>query len=127
MRTGNGLGRGFTLLELIVTLAIIGLLVSIATPRVIGALDNAKEASLKSNLAVIRAAIDNHFRDNGVYPSSLEVLVEKRYIRNLPNDPVSDLEAGWTEIKHPAGLPGIYDLRSANTQTGSDGRPYSEW
>jgi general secretion pathway protein G len=126
MRSGSKSTRGFTLLELIVTLAIIGLLVSIATPRVLGALETAKEASLKSNLAVIRTAIDNHFKDNGIYPSSLEILVEKRYIRNLPTDPVSE-EVGWIEIGHPAGLPGVYDLKSASTRVASDGRPYSEW
>lgn len=118
---------GFTLIELLVVLAVVGLLLSLVVPRYSGSLDNAKEVVLKENLAVSRDAIDKYFSDKGRYPDSLDALVQGRYLRNLPVDPITDSAQTWV-IVPPAdpALGKVFDIKSGATGTGRSGRSYAE-
>ena len=120
--------RGFTLIELLVVLAILGLLLSLATPKYFRSVDNAKEAVLAENLHIARVAIDRFYGDRNRYPQSLEELVARRYLRALPVDPVADNSTAWTLLMPPpeAGS-GIADLRSRAPGVGRNGRPYAQW
>lgn len=118
---------GFTLIELLVVLAVIGLLLSLVTPRYSGSLDGAKEVVLRENLAVVRDAIDKYFTDKGRYPDSLETLVQGRYLRSLPVDPITDSTQTWVLV--PPGNPAlgkVFDIRSGAVGTGRNGRGYGE-
>jgi general secretion pathway protein G len=121
--------RGFTLIELLVTMAIVALLLAIAAPRYFAHLDRAKEAALRQTLAVTRDAIDKFHADAGRYPENLEELVDKRYLRKLPVDPLLDSSAEWRAVPPPAGssVGGVYDLRSGAPGSSVDGTPYAEW
>ncbi|HEV8094598.1 MAG TPA: prepilin-type N-terminal cleavage/methylation domain-containing protein [Burkholderiales bacterium] len=119
---------GFTLIELLVALAIIALLLSLAVPRYFGSLSRAEEAVLKENLASMRDALDKHYADTGKYPASLEDLVTKKYLRNVPTDPVTQSQSTWIVV--PPADPGqgaVYDVRSGAQGSGRDGKPYEQW
>lgn len=116
--------RGFTLIELMVVMAIIALLLTIATPRYIGHLERAREAALRETLFVVRDAIDKFHADAGRYPADLEELVRRRYLRAMPRDPVSDSTTDWELIAPPGESDGVWDLRS---NAGGEGRPYAQW
>jgi general secretion pathway protein G len=120
--------RGFTLIELLVVMAIIGTLLSLAVPRYFRTLERARETVLKHDLAVLREAIDKHYADLNEYPETLPVLVEKRYVREVPIDPFTKLADTWTLI--PSDDPdhsGIRDIHSGAAETASDGTPVSSW
>lgn len=121
---------GFTLIELIVVLAIIGLLASIVAPRYVRGVDSARDATLRTSLNVMRDAIDKHVGDKGRYPSSLDELVKLGYIRKVPVDPITGQSDSW-QMLPPAELdatPGaMADVRSGALGRGQDGTPYSEW
>jgi len=122
--------RGFTLIELIVVMAIVALLASIAAPRYFNSLQKSRETALRSSLAVMRDAIDQYAADRGQYPDSLQQLAEARYIREIPEDPLLGRRDGWVELGPPqdAQLKGqLYDLRSGAAGRGSDGRLYADW
>ncbi len=119
---------GFTLIELLVVIAIIALLLSIAAPRYFHALERSREAALKQDLSVLREAIDKHFGDLGQYPDSLGALVERKYIRAIPEEPISKSLDGWEPVvSDDPDHPGIKDVHSLADGTGTDGRPYKEW
>lgn len=121
--------KGFTLIELIVVMAIVGLLSSIVAPRYFASLQKSKETALRTSLLVIRDAIDQYAADKGVYPESLEQLAEARYINRIPEDPISANRA-WLLLPPPpdATIRGtLYDVRSSAAGRGSDGRPYADW
>lgn len=123
-------GRGFTLIELIVVMAIVALLVSLAAPRYVHAVDRAREASLRSSLRTVREAIDQFAADRGRYPLSLPELVASRYVRELPEDPITGRRDTWVVLPPPteAGrAEGVYDLRSGAAGRGADGRLYADW
>src|SRR5690242_12565333 len=86
---------GFTLIELLVVMSIIALLLTLAAPRYIGNVDKAKEAVLRENLATMRDGLDKHYADTGRYPDKLEDLVNKKYLRRVPVDPVTDSDTTW--------------------------------
>jgi general secretion pathway protein G len=86
---------GFTLIELLVVLAIVALLLSLALPRYFQSIDTAKDAVLKENLHLVRQTIDKFFADTGQYPQSLQELVEKKYLRALPVDPITERTDSW--------------------------------
>jgi len=106
--------KGFTLVELMVVLTVIGLLLSIVVPDYVGRVRRAEEAVLKENLVVMRDALDKHYADAGKYPRSLDELVVKRYLRAIPPDPFTQSPGTWVAV--PPSDPqkgGIYDVRSA--------------
>ena len=133
--------QGFTLLELIIVVAVIGILATIAMPRLLHAPERAREAVLKTNLRTFRTALDEYYADKGRYPASLEALVEDGYLRAMPQDPITRSTDTWvpeyeelSPEEEPAeidleegGGPGIMDVHSGAEGTGSDGRAYSEW
>ena len=120
--------RGFTLVELLVVLAIVAVLLSIAAPRYTGSVDRAKEAVLRENLASLRDALDKHYSDTGHYPSKLEELVTKRYLRRIPLDPVTDSPVSWVLVPPPdPDKGGIADVRSGAREKARDGTFYKEW
>jgi len=126
MRPGQ---RAFTLIELVVVMAIVALLVSIAAPRYFHSVERAREAVLRENLTVMREAIDKFNADNGRYPESVAELGAKRYLRKVPDDPVTGSNATWAVVAPPAasGLGGVYDVKSGAEGNGMDGTPYSSW
>ena len=119
--------RGFTLVELLVALAIVALLISIVVPRYFGGLDRAEETVLKQNLAALREAIDQHHADTGRYPAALDELVQKRYLRVVPEDPITKSRGTWVLVPPQDGERVVYDVRSGARGTGKDGSAYDQW
>jgi prepilin-type N-terminal cleavage/methylation domain-containing protein len=112
--------RGFTLIELIVVMAIVALLVSIAAPRYFNSIERARENALRSSLLVMRNAIDQFASDRGRYPESVQELVDARYLRGLPEDPVSGRRDSWVLVDPaPDSLLGG---RMADVRSGAAGR-----
>lgn len=121
---------GFTLIELIVVLAIIALLVSVALPRYFTHIDRAREATLRQDLSTMRDAIDKFYGDKGRYPSNLEELVTTRYMRAVPVDPMTESPSTWVVLPPPADMQAkgeVYDVKSGATGTASDGTSMAEW
>jgi general secretion pathway protein G len=119
--------RGFTLIELLVALAIVATLLSIVVPRYFGSVSRAEEAALKENLRTLREAIDKHYADTGRYPDSLEQLATKRYVRSIPEDPITH-QASWVIVPpEDQKKGGVYDVRSGAKGAGRDGKPYEQW
>ena len=121
--------RGFTLLEVLVVLSIISLLAALAVPRYVERLEEAREAVLAENLKVTRIAIDRFSADTGRYPGSLAELVERRYLRDLPVDPVTQRNDTWLEIAASViepGVDGIGDIRSGAEGMSRKGVSYGE-
>lgn len=117
--------RGFTLIEMIVAMAILALLLTIAVPRYFSSLERSKDAVLMENLKVTRDVIDKFYADTGRYPDSLGELVEKRYLRQPPMDPVTQSSNTWIIVPPEAPLRGqVYDLHSGAKGRTSDGRAY---
>jgi general secretion pathway protein G len=122
--------RGFTLIELLVVMAVVALLVSIVAPRYLHSVDRAREASLRTSLAVMRDALDRYAADRGRYPRTLEELVEARYLRHLPEDPLTGQRQSWVLLAPPPGsaLCGeVHDVRSGAAGRGSNGVLYADW
>jgi general secretion pathway protein G len=118
--------RGFTLIELLVVLAIIGGLLALAAPRYLHRVDLAKETVLISDLATMRDAVDKFFGDTGRYPASLDELVERRYLRRIPPDPITESTDSWVVVAPPAPDQGaVYDVKSGAPGKTIDGRLYS--
>lgn len=129
---------GFTLLELIVVVTMIGILAAIAMPNLIQMPRRAKESVLVTNLRTIRQAIDQHYADLGYYPEALEGLVDEGYLRNVPIDPILE-EREWELIYETADefeeLPetdlgegaGVIDIHSLSEDLAIDGSPYADW
>ena len=124
-------GRGFTVIELLVVLAALALLLSLVAPRYYAQVDRSREAVLRHNLRAIRTAIDQYYADRGVYPPNLAALVETRYLKELPVDPITDRSDSWVPKGRAAGSigtqPGIADVASGGTGQGSDGTAYAAW
>lgn len=121
---------GFTLIELIVVLAIIALLASIVAPRYTRSVDNARDVSLRTSLNVMRDAIDKYAADKGRYPTSLEALVQQGYLRQIPEDPITGRRDTWQPVPPPddSALQGeVADVHSGAAGEGLDGEPYAAW
>lgn len=121
---------GFTLIELIVVMAIVALLASIAAPRYFHSVDRARENTLRTSLAVMRDAIDHHLADRGRYPDTLQELSEHGYLRRLPEDPMTGRQDTWIALPPPedSAWPGrLGDVRSGAAGRGIDGRLYADW
>jgi general secretion pathway protein G len=124
----TGRRRGFTLLELLVVMAIIATLLTIAVPRYFGSLQRSREAVLKQDLTTLREAIDKYYGDTGKYPQSLAVLVEKHYLRSIPVDPIARAADKWVVVN--ADDPednGVKDVKSGAEGTGEAGVSYAAW
>ena len=122
--------RGFTLIELIVVMAIVALLAGIAAPRYFHSLERARENSLRSSLRVMRDAIEHFAADRGRYPDSLDELVRTRYLRSLPEDPLTGERISWVVLTPPADadLGGqVFDVRSGSAERAPDGSLYADW
>ena len=121
-------GQGFTLVELLVVLAILAVLLSIAAPRYFDSVDRAKEAVLRTDLRLLREAIDKYQADTGQLPESLQRLVERRYLRSVPVDPITDTATDWVVLPHPDGLTsGVYDVKSSAPGEARDGSSFASW
>ena len=119
---------GFTLIELLVVMAILATLLSIAAPRYFESVDRAKEAVLRTDLRMLREAIDKYQADSGRLPDSLDRLVAARYLRSIPEDPITESATSWIVQSHPDGkTAGVYDVRSGSKGAGRDGSQYSSW
>lgn len=122
--------RGFTLIELLVVMAIIATLLTISAPRYLESVDQAKEATLKSNLAQLRDVLDQFNSDRGQYPNSLGELVEKKYLRSIPIDPMTGSSETWRTFPPPGDVQDagqIYNVRSGSSGTSRSGEPYEKW
>lgn len=119
---------GFTLIELLVVLAVIATLLSLVAPHYIGSVDKAKETVLRENLATLRTTLDKYYADRGQYPESLDELVAERYLRSIPEDPITDSRTTWVLLPPPEKVKGaVYDVRSAAAGLGRDGIAYKDW
>ena len=123
---------GFTLLEIITVIILIGILVGIALPNYKVAILQSREAVLKEDLYRFRDLIDQYYSDKGKYPATLQSLVEDGYLRKVPVDPMTGAD-NWEAVPaepdpdNPGDPPGIYDIHSASTAVSMNGTPYNEW
>ncbi|MEV4778262.1 type II secretion system protein [Burkholderia sp. LMU1-1-1.1] len=120
--------KGFTLIELLVVLGIVALMLTLAVPRYFPSIDKSKEVVLADNLRNMRNVIDQYYGDTGRYPDSLEQLVEKKYLRALPVDPITDSETTWVIIPPEDGAKGgVYNIKSGAPGNDRSGKPYADW
>jgi general secretion pathway protein G len=127
------LAQGFTLIELMVVMAIIAILAGIAIPSFVGSLRAARESNLRQDLHVMRNAIDTYTDDKEKAPQSLDDLVSAGYLKELPTDPMTHSSSTWVPTTDDTLRnidqtdPGITDVHSGSDQVGSNGQPYSSW
>lgn len=125
--------HGWTLIELLVVLSLILILTSMAMTQYRNSILRAKEASLHSDLFLMRDAIDQYYADKGKYPESLDALVTEHYLRAIPNDPITGAAGTWEtvqadpEIGTLSSAVGIYNVKSGSRDTSLEGTPYSDW
>lgn len=125
--------RGFTIIELMIVLTIIGILVGIAIPTYQKSLIRANETVLRSNLFTLRTMIDEYTYDKQKGPQSLQELVDQGYLREVPMDPMTKSNQSWKIIMEDAlssvsqTEPGIFDIRSGSDKKSLEGTMYSEW
>jgi general secretion pathway protein G len=132
MQSGNvkkfSFKLGFTLVEMLVVLAILALLLTLAAPKYFSSIDRAKDATLKQDLNTLRESIDKYYADNGRYPTSLKDLVEKKYIRDLPLDPITNSTETWQLLPPEPPLEGmVFDIKSGAEGLAKDGTAYADW
>ena len=120
--------KGFTLVELLVVLSILALLLTLAVPRYFNSIEKAKDATLKQDLNTLRESIDKYYGDNGKYPNTLDDLVDRKYIRKLPIDPITEKTDTWIFTPPEPPLEGdIYDIHSGSKALAKDGTRYEDW
>jgi general secretion pathway protein G len=120
--------RGFTLIELLVVLGIIALMLTLAVPRYFPSIDKSKEVVLADNLRNLRGVIDQYYGDTGRYPDTLDQLVEKKYLRAPPLDPITDSSTSWIIVPPEDGAKGgVYNIKSGAPGNDRSGRPYADW
>src|SRR6476620_8274251 len=129
----RGSDSGWTLIELLIVISIIMILASFALVQYRNSVTSAKEAALRSDLFLMRDAIDQYYADKGKYPDSLDSLVSEHYLRAVPKDPITNATDTWQttqadpEPGSASASTGIYDVKSGATDTALDGSRYSEW
>jgi general secretion pathway protein G len=125
--------RGFTLIEMMIVMAIIVILIAVAVPFYQKAIIRAKESVLHNNLFAMRSAIDEYSFDKQKAPHDLQELVSNGYLRDVPKDPITQRNDTWKVIMEDAGQavsstdPGIFDVRSGSDKKSLDGTAYSDW
>ena len=125
--------RGFTLIELMVVMAIISIILAIAVPIYQKSIVRAKESVLRNNLFTLRTMIDEYTIDKQKAPESLQALVSDGYLRQIPRDPITNSDETWrvvmedTPIGGMTSPPGIFDVKSGSDKNSLEGTPYSEW
>ena len=120
--------QGFTLIEVLVVMTLVALLVTIAMPKYFTGLQRSKEAVLKEDLRVLRQAIEDFHADKNQLPDSLEALVQQRYIKFIPVDPVTERSDSWQlELTYSTSYPQVHDVKSGAEGVGLNGIPYQEW
>jgi general secretion pathway protein G len=128
--TKPGKPRGFTLVELLLVLLLVALLASIVGPTVTAGLQRSRESTLKHDLRVMRQALDDYYGDNGRYPAALVELVEKRYVRRVPVDPITGRADSWVLTQSDQQgdtAAGVSDLHSGAEGQAIDGTSYKDW
>ena len=124
----TGKRHGFTLLELLVVMAIIATLLTVAVPRYFHSLQRSKETVLRQDLTTLRESIDKFYGDTGKYPPTLAALVEKHYLRNIPVDPIAKTAGKWIVVNsEDPDDNGIKDVKSGAEGMAEGGVPYAEW
>ena len=124
---------GFTMVELMIVMAIIAILATLAIPSYVTAIKHAREAVLKEDLHVLRAAIDSYTMDKQKAPQSLDDLVQEGYLKVIPEDPMTHSKDTWVTETSDAMYsldqtePGVNDVHSGSEEPSSDGQPYSSW
>ncbi len=119
---------GFTLIELIVALAIVAIILTIAAPKYFGNIDKTKEAVLREDLYVLRDAIDKYYGDKNKYPDALEDLVTEKYLRSVPIDPFTLSARSWILVPpEDASLGVISNVRSSAPNKARDGTWFKDW
>jgi general secretion pathway protein G len=124
---------GFTMVELMIVMAIVVILIAIAIPQYQKSIVRAKESVLKNNLFTLRQVIDEYTYDKQKAPQSLQDLVAAGYLREIPLDPMTGSSDTWHTIMEDAlqsvnqTEPGIFDVKSGSDKTGLDGTPYADW
>jgi general secretion pathway protein G len=130
---GTSRDSGWTMIELLIVISIILILSALALTSYRNSVTIAKEAALRSNLFVMREAIDQYYADKGKYPDSLQTLVSENYLRAIPKDPITDSADTWqTEEAEPqpgsnTAEAGIYEVKSGAGGTALDGSPFADW
>jgi general secretion pathway protein G len=120
--------RGFTIIELMAVLAIIALLVSYVAPKYFNSVNRAEEAALRNNLFQLRDSIDKFYSDNARYPNDLGELVQQRYLRAIPVDPLTRRSDTWIIVPPPQSTAGaVFDVRSGATGRAADGSEFRSW
>ena len=124
---------GWTLIELLVVISLIMILSAVALASYRDSVTRAKEAALRSDLFMMRDAIDQYYADKNQYPSTLDALVSEHYLRSLPEDPFTKSTSTWQTVpaepdpNNPTAEAGVYDIKSGSDGTALDGTRYSDW
>ena len=126
LHTMTGRMKGFTFIELILVMTVLALIIGIVTPNYFKHLDESREVVLKNNLFVVRQAIDDYYADNGKYPTSLNTLVDNRYIKIIPHDPFTKSNETW-KIIAPSTSGGVFDIISGSDEKSLKGIPYADF
>lgn len=125
--------RGFTLIELMVVMAIIVTLATIGMVQYRQSVQFARESVLRDDLFKMRDAIDQYYADKNQYPPTLDDLVSSGYLRAMPKDPITNSTSTWQTVQaepdpnNPSLQPGVYDVKSGSELSGLDGSRYGNW
>jgi general secretion pathway protein G len=125
-RACKGNARGFTLIELMIVVSIVGILATLAVPSYQSSLVKARETVLRHDLFTLRELLDQHRADQGKYPVSLDGLVATGYLRVLPKDPFTNSSDSWQAMAEPTEG-GVFDVFSGSDLVGTNGTPYNKW